>query len=555
MRITNNVIMRNTKSNINTNKINVNDKNNQMSSQKKIDRPSDDPVIAVRALRLRSNLSELDQYLNKNIKEATAWQDVTDTALYNIRGLMNDMYELCEHGANDTLNQEDRRTLLTQLQQNQAQIYEEGNSDYAGRTVFTGWKTDTTLTFTQDKPEEHYTITQQLSYTDLYENTYLYNTVGTDEIVNFKTKASQLSEVSAQPASATLNRIRLAYDMIGVGTDIPGGPDTTTGNYNTLPTSIDYAKADGSYGGTIAYKTVTTAELEAAKYDLSDASLQDTDDLGNPVTYSCVLNTDTGELLFTNALSDQLKSEEAVFSFSYDKTGFEKGDLTPENYFNCTNWTKGIGDPDPVRYTYNHYDGGTWGTDSGGNPVYTKAIWQSEPVNYTIATNQEMAINLEAHDFMDQDLERDIMELTNSVQASIDAHNKLEQLENMLKQDAYAGEDDQAKLKAMIEAVNKEIDLADSNMRDVYTHYVGKFQQYYTTVDLARTDLGSRGDRLALTENRVSSQYDTVDKLKSENEDEDLSDIVIDYQAAYLAYQASLQAAAKVQQQTLLDYI
>ena len=44
MRITNNVIMRNTKTNINSNKLNVNDMNNQMSSQKKIALPSDDPV-------------------------------------------------------------------------------------------------------------------------------------------------------------------------------------------------------------------------------------------------------------------------------------------------------------------------------------------------------------------------------------------------------------------------------------------------------------------------------------------------------------------------------
>ena len=56
MRITNNMIMGNTKTNINGNKINVDTLNSQMSSQKKINKPSDDPVIAIRALRLRSRL-------------------------------------------------------------------------------------------------------------------------------------------------------------------------------------------------------------------------------------------------------------------------------------------------------------------------------------------------------------------------------------------------------------------------------------------------------------------------------------------------------------------
>lgn len=56
MRVTNNMMLRNTTSNINNNKYSVNSLNNQMSSQKKISRPSEDPVVAIRALRLRSNL-------------------------------------------------------------------------------------------------------------------------------------------------------------------------------------------------------------------------------------------------------------------------------------------------------------------------------------------------------------------------------------------------------------------------------------------------------------------------------------------------------------------
>ena len=65
MRITNNIILHNTTGNINGNKVNVNNLNNQMTSQKKIQRPSENPVIAVRSLRLRTTLSEIDQYYEK----------------------------------------------------------------------------------------------------------------------------------------------------------------------------------------------------------------------------------------------------------------------------------------------------------------------------------------------------------------------------------------------------------------------------------------------------------------------------------------------------------
>ena len=45
------------------------------------------------------------------------------------------------------------------------------------------------------------------------------------------------------------------------------------------------------------------------------------------------------------------------------------------------------------------------------------------------------------------------------------------------------------------------------------------------------------------------------EELKSNNEDRDISDVIIDYYASYNAYTASLTAAAKVGKQTLLDYL
>ena len=99
MRITNNMMLKTTMSNIYGNKENVNTLNNQMSSQKKISRPSEDPVVAIRALRLRSNLSEINQYYEKNIPDAEAWLDVTETALKNMESILSDVRTQCTYGA------------------------------------------------------------------------------------------------------------------------------------------------------------------------------------------------------------------------------------------------------------------------------------------------------------------------------------------------------------------------------------------------------------------------------------------------------------------------
>ena len=76
MRVTNNMITSNTKGNINSNKVLVDKYNTQMTTQKKINRPSDDPVIAIRSLRMQTNLSHINQYLDNNIADVESWLEV-----------------------------------------------------------------------------------------------------------------------------------------------------------------------------------------------------------------------------------------------------------------------------------------------------------------------------------------------------------------------------------------------------------------------------------------------------------------------------------------------
>ena len=70
MRITNKIISNNSVTNINRNKILEDKINTQLATGSKINRPSDDPVVVIRALRLRTNLSQVNQYYKKNIPDA-----------------------------------------------------------------------------------------------------------------------------------------------------------------------------------------------------------------------------------------------------------------------------------------------------------------------------------------------------------------------------------------------------------------------------------------------------------------------------------------------------
>ena len=75
-----------------------------------------------------------------------------------IRDSLTDVYRQCVNGATDHLNESDRNTILTNLQKLREQVYAEGNADYAGRTVFTGYKTNKSLTFGEDTSDTSYNI-------------------------------------------------------------------------------------------------------------------------------------------------------------------------------------------------------------------------------------------------------------------------------------------------------------------------------------------------------------------------------------------------------------
>ena len=528
MRITNNMMLRNTSSNINGNKINVNNLNNQMSSQKKIQRPSEDPVVAIRALRLRSSLSEINQYYENNIPDAESWLEITETALKNMVTIVTDIRTQCAYGSNDPLTADDRKTILSQLEALRNQVYSEGNADYAGRTVFTGYRTNQKLTFMEDDSKTSYNITHTLSYSDMEEHRYY-----SDHITVPTTEAEVLNGTIGNPQQATFNRLRLGYGEIEsiTGTDAAGNQVVATNNGDTA--KISYNDATGNKLGDLDVTVYDTYEdwLTASKannadtYEISEAAGET----------KAVFIKETGELILGENATSQLRSGKASLDLNYTKTGFDKGELRPEYYYNCTNITDAANPVEYIKYV-------------DGKEVY-------QDIEYVVAANQTLTVNTTASNVFDASLSRDVDALIEAVRFAQEANEKVAQIEKMQEMQEYSSDDCQAMLESWLAAAKKEYDYADDNMQKLYNDYIGNCDKYLEKINLAQTDVGSKGESLELTKNRMANQQTTMETLKSTNEDKDLSQIIIDYTAAYTAYEASLQAASKINQNTLLNYI
>ena len=77
---------------IQKNKETANDYFQQYASQKKIQKPSDNPTIAVRALKYRTTLVEINQYLS-NCEQAENWMDATEEPLKKADSILDTMID------------------------------------------------------------------------------------------------------------------------------------------------------------------------------------------------------------------------------------------------------------------------------------------------------------------------------------------------------------------------------------------------------------------------------------------------------------------------------
>jgi flagellar hook-associated protein 3 FlgL len=114
---------------------------NQMSSGKRFSMPSEDPVGVARSLKLRADLNENRQF-KKNAEDALSWLETTENALMQIKEVLQRVREQAVQGANGVLSPEDCQKIAEEVVQLRNQLVSIGNSTYAGKHVFAGYKTN-----------------------------------------------------------------------------------------------------------------------------------------------------------------------------------------------------------------------------------------------------------------------------------------------------------------------------------------------------------------------------------------------------------------------------
>jgi len=120
----------------------------QATSHKKITRPSDDPVGAADAMRVRANMTAENQY-GRNIDDGNGWLTTIDSALNRSLSVMHRVRDLVVQGASETNSPESREALALELEELRDELLGTANTKYLGRTVFAG-TSDAGAAFAED---------------------------------------------------------------------------------------------------------------------------------------------------------------------------------------------------------------------------------------------------------------------------------------------------------------------------------------------------------------------------------------------------------------------
>ncbi|MCX5905964.1 MAG: flagellar hook-associated protein FlgL, partial [Deltaproteobacteria bacterium] len=191
--------------NINTNISRITEQlkvvNEQISSSKRINRPSDDPIGITHTLNLKEILAQIGQY-ETNIKHGQSWLQSSESAVQSVEDLTVRAKEVANQMATGTYTASDRQNSAKEVQNILQQLVQLGNTQVNGRYIFSGDK-DKTAAYSLDlsihdavaastnNPAYTGTATSSGTYTGLYSKDYVVQITTPGAVGTAKYKVSE----------------------------------------------------------------------------------------------------------------------------------------------------------------------------------------------------------------------------------------------------------------------------------------------------------------------------------------------------------------------------
>lgn len=329
MRITNTMITDNSVWNINKNMERLNDAQQKYTTQSKIQLPSDDPIVASRAVKYRSYVANVEQY-QKNVDSAVSWEKVTDGALDDLGDAIVRLKGLVTKASSSgTLTDSELQDIKSEVSELQQEVVDYMNTSYAGRYVFAGYDTD--------KPPyeiESTAVGNRIKFKGQYLSVggAMAGTTSDSDITSFCNTAYTNSKIYNSTTAAQ----DIQYN-VGFGSSVPvnvEGQNVTGSGLNNLFDTFSKILI-GLDGGT-SYKTATVDQTTGAvTVKSTEFKLTDTlDELSANNNTILTARADLGARMnYTNMAKNRVDSDKTTYTELMSNN--EDTDLL-ESYTNAT---------------------------------------------------------------------------------------------------------------------------------------------------------------------------------------------------------------------------
>lgn len=554
MRTTNNMLINNMVYYMTNNMDRLSNYQTQMATGKKISRPSDDPVAAARALKYRTDVSEVTQF-QKNAGDATSWMDTTESTLNQLGEILQTMHERAVQAANDTLTSEDRGQIMMEIQQLRDQAIHLANATYAGRYVFSGYSTDTKLM----NDDGTYAVS-----------------VSSDKTAVIK---SSLLDLSAAPLTIGADNERFEISINGgtyVQITVAGGP------------------YDGSDGHTL---DDLAAAIQSEINDETGFENINVKNAGGRLEFSLKVTTDTdgnkqaiylrefGGDNFLKSIKVKTEGIPGIVSSKSEDINYQMGigDMLNVNVLGTDLFGSGVeGDMGEFILKVNRFidalsysdDRSYISSQSVAATVATPLDFSSGGFQFDISVDGGTAITVDIPPLLgpipNTDFDFDgstghtITELTNYIQGELPPNVTVAYQNGRivfsadpghqitLTEGATPGKD---ALKMMKIYTNADRTVTSVTGQEGMQNAMTDMSDLLNITLSVRSDIGARMNRAELTSHRLSSDELNFTKLMSDNEDVDMAELIMNMTNEENVYKASLSAGARIIQPSLIDFL
>ncbi|MBF4501295.1 flagellar hook-associated protein FlgL [Savagea sp. SN6] len=144
MRVTQSMLSNNMLRNLSSSYNKMGKLQDQLNTGKKVNRPSDDPVVAMKGIAYRHQVAKVEQF-KRNVGDVHNWLDSTDAALDNAGEVLKRARELMVNVPTDSMTYDDRQKIAQELKQLQEGMRDIANSKVGDKYIFSGTKTGSPL--------------------------------------------------------------------------------------------------------------------------------------------------------------------------------------------------------------------------------------------------------------------------------------------------------------------------------------------------------------------------------------------------------------------------